>query len=243
MWVARPGLWPTAVIGLFVLIGIVALAVDRFAVSLPTKPADRALPVRAPTQPLRVTILGTSLTARYDWPEALALALTQCLDKPPEITVIAMSGAASDWGVGQVGRVVASTPDIVLIEFGINDADLRHRISLRVSADLHRQLVSELRAGLPDIAIALMTTNPAYGLRRVIRPRLARYYAQYVVLADKLDLGLVDIYPRWLALPRRTQGLAADGLHPEQEVASAVFLSALPPFLGRATGVDCPAPI
>jgi lysophospholipase L1-like esterase len=240
-WLPKIVIASAALVGLVILFGVATIAADRFVAPPRVVPADRALPVQSPVGPLRITILGTSLTARYDWPDRLRLALGQCLGEPPEVTVIAMPGAASDWGVGQVGPILASSPDIVLVEFATNDADLRHWISLHESEDLHRRLIADLRAGKPDIRIALMTMSPAQGLRAMLRPRLARYYAQYLDLADELDLGLVDIYPLWTAVPRAERGLEADGLHPDADVAAAIILPAVVPFLALATGAECPA--
>lgn len=235
--------------GLLVLVAaLAALFVARTFPADP-RPQDRALPggTAAATQALRVTVLGTSLTARYDWPARLGPALGGCLASPMQITVIAQAGAGSDWGLAQLAAVAATHPDIVLIEFAINDADLRDGQSLRDSAATHRRLIVALRQALPDARIALMTMSPAQGLRGWLRPRLAQYYALYRDLAAELDLGLVDLYPRWLALPPAARGLGADGLHPEAGVAAGVILPVLVPWLARAasggaaTGIDCPA--
>lgn len=211
----------------------------------PGAPQDRplaALTALAPGQPLRLTVMGTSLTADYNWPERLAAALATCLGREVDLARVARAGFGSAWGRGQAADVLAGNPDILLMEFAINDADMLDGVSLAVGAAAHRALIGEVRAARPDLRIALMTMSPAQGLRGLLRPRLGAHYAQYRLLADSLGLGLVDLYPRWMARPRKTRGLAADGLHPTTDTASDVILPVLLPYLGRAAGADCAAP-
>lgn len=209
-------------------------------------PADRmAAPLPAPERPapaLRLAVLGTSLTARASWPEAVAGALAACLGRPVDLIRIARPGATSAWGLAQAGRVVAAAPDVVLVEFAINDADLRDGLRLSEAVATHRALIAALGAARPDMRIVLMTMNPAERLRGLVRPRLAAHYAAYRDLAAGADAGLVDLYPRWRALPRAARGLGADGLHPDDAVARAVIVPVLVPWLGGLAGAECAPP-
>jgi acyl-CoA thioesterase I len=207
----------------------------------PGLPQDRQITLSPgiPTGPLRITLLGTSLTALPDWPDQLAEALGACLSAPVVITRVAAPGRAIDWGLTQLDNVVASHPDIVLVEFAINDSDLRDGLRLSDSADMHRTLIAGLRQNLPDVRIALMTMSPAEGIRGWLRPYLAAHVAQYRVLAATQNIGLVDLYPRWLALPSAARGLARDGLHPAPEIAAQVILPVLVPYIARAAGITC----
>jgi len=189
--------------------GVLCLAIGTWAVfsgtGSPELPRDRALPQTAgaaemPNGPERITVLGTSLTALYDWSTRLEAVLSACLDQPVRITVIARPGTTIAWGADQVAMVAASAPDLVLVEFAINDADLRGGLSPAGAAQRHRDLIAALRAAIaPAPRIVLMTMNPARGPRGWMRPRLAAHYANYVDLARTADLGLVDLYPAgWL---------------------------------------------
>ncbi len=202
-------------------------------------PQDRALPPlaipAAPGAPLRIVALGTSLTAYYDWPDRLSTALGACLARPVEVSVVAKGGMGSAWGLEHVASVAAMAPDIVLVEFAVNDADLRLMTPLSASTQTHRQIVAELRAARPGARIVLMTMSPARGLRGLLRPRLARHYASYRPLAADLDTGLVDLYPRWLARPDPAAGMG-DGVHPDREVAAGVILPVLVPYLATLAG-------
>lgn len=205
-------------------------------------PADRPLaPFAVPPDPFRIAVLGTSLTARYDWPTRAGARLVACIGRPAEVTTVALEGANSDWGLGQIDRVAALSPDVVLVEFAINDADLRDGLSPLASTAAHAAIVTGLRDRLPRLRIGLMTMSPAQGPRGWLRPGLATRYATYRGLAAELDTGLLDLYPRWQALPPEARGLAADGLHPDPDVAAGLILPALLPWLAAAVGKECPS--
>lgn len=187
-------------------------------------------------------LLGTSLTARPGWADRLAAALAPCLPAAPEVTRIAEPGAGSAWGLAQAGRVAAARPDLVLVEFAINDADIFDGVSLASAAAQHRALAAALRAAHPAPVLGLMTTGPATGPRGWTRPRLAAHYAQYRGLAAELGTGLLDLYPRWRALAPDARGLDADGLHPDPAAAAALVLPVLVPWIAAAAGGTCLPP-
>jgi lysophospholipase L1-like esterase len=207
-------------------------------------PGDVALaPVGVADRPLRLAVLGTSVTARYAWPRELAAALSACLPHPVEVGVFARPGMGSAWGETIVSEAVRFDPDIVLIEFVGNDSDLRHLRSIDGSRATHRRLIGALRAGGRRPSIALMTMNPAFGLRGLARPRMAAFHAMYRELAREADVGLIDTIPRWHALlataDRRT--LLPDGLHPTDDAQSRVMLDATVPMLAAAVADAHPA--
>lgn len=218
----------------------------------PGLPVDRVLPpltaATGPTAPpLRLAVFGTSLTAGSRWPEATAAALERCLDRPVVLIRRARPGAGSAWGRTETAQLAANDPDIVLIEFAINDADLRDGIGLATARANHLAILAALAAsrsgGMPEVRLVLMTMSPAEGLRGLLRPGLGRHYAAYRTLAAEtgetgMGAGLVDLYSRWRALPQSARGLT-DGLHPEDAVAQAVILPVLVPYLARLAGGAC----
>jgi lysophospholipase L1-like esterase len=197
----------------------------------PFAPRDRPPPPGA--VPERVAVLGTSLSARSDWPAALEAALSACLGRPARVAVVARPGASAAWGMGQLDRVAAHRPDLVLIEFAINDADLLDGLSPGRAASAHEVILTELAAMAPGARLVLMTMSPAHGPRGWVRPRLEAHYALYPRLAAVHGAGLVDLYPRWLARPDPRADLP-DGLHPTDAAARAVIL---PPLLAA---LGCP---
>jgi len=188
---------------------------------------------------LRIVVLGTSLTANYDWPEILENRLDTCLPNGVEVHVIAAAGQNASWGLKQVDRIVAVAADVVVIEFAINDADILDGLSLGQAAADYDALIDGLRARGDQPAIVLMTMSPTRGLRGMMRPRLGRHYAQYRDLAQAKDVGLVDLYPRWRTLPRSSRGLERDGLHPDPHIAAQVIVPVLAEYLVGAAGISC----
>lgn len=201
-------------------------------------PRDRPVPDsgRIGEGPLRITLLGTSLADRATWPDRLARELTECSGQAVAVTRIAEPGANSRWGLTQVEEVARSEPDLVLIEFAINDADLRDGLWPAESREVHRGIVSAVRAEAPEAAIALMTTNPAHGLRGVMRPRLGAYYLGYRDLAEELDTGLFDAWPRWRGVRRDVIG---DGLHPDPRAEEVILSGPILSFAAAALSLDC----
>ena len=142
-------------------------------------PRDVALAPRDLPDPLHLVILGTSLSLNERWTDQLSEGINACLG-PSEITVIAQPGAGVIWGQGQVGAVAEADPDLVLVEFAINDADVRDGLG-RADADAEaRRLLDALAVALPEAALVEMTMSPAHGLRGVLRPGLAEYYSDLI---------------------------------------------------------------
>lgn len=209
-------------------------------------PGDRALPgwpgaALDPDRPLRLLAFGTSLTHDETWPGALAAELAACLDRPVALEIVAQPGAGSAWALTRMAEVAALEPDILLVEFAINDADLFDGVTLADSRRQHAQLLSALRAARPEAVVVLMTMNPVRGaLRQLQRPRLGAYYGLYGALAERFDTGLVDLTPRWRA-DAAAMGDLPDGLHPGPETAARVIVPPLRAALLRAAGAAvCP---
>jgi lysophospholipase L1-like esterase len=190
--------------------------------------ADIAPPAAAGTDDGTVTIviLGTSLTKRYNWPTRLSRRLTGCLEKPVRVIPVARGGATSRWGAGQLARVVAPAPDVVLVEFAVNDADLRRGLSLTESARLHRHILRKLSERVPKAQVVLMSMSPAWGIKRLLRPWLVQYYALYPDLATESGAGFIDLFRRWMAYPARA-GAFPDGVHPTDKATAEVTVPAL----------------
>ena len=208
--------------------------------SYPKEAADRRRPAEplSGNAPIAIAFMGTSLTAGSIWPDRVADALAICVARPVWALRFAQGGATSVWGVGQIETVIAADPDIIVIEFAINDADLRNGLLLATSADTHHAILTRLKQALPEARIVLMTTNPTLGVRQLLRPRLPAYYALYRQLAADHDTGLVDLTARWLALPDFAQKLT-DGVHPTEAAAISVVVPVVAPYLAGVLGGSC----
>lgn len=228
-------LWRPAVLSLVLVgaacvgIGALLFYVDRQNAQIPLVLQDQALTPPAPADGvLKITAFGTSLTAEpQTWPADLEHILGHCLETPVTVHRVAGPGMGSRWALEQLHQVIEAQPDLILLEFSINDADVRDGVTLAQSRAQHETLVTKIRHALPQTEIWLMTMSPAHGMRGWMRPRLQEYYALYEALAQEFELGLIDHYARWRALPRQARGLAQDGLHPDSTVATQVILPSL----------------
>lgn len=189
--------------------------------------------------PVTVVALGTSLTASNDWQRTLARALEACWGAPVQVLRVAESARTSAWGREQIERVAGHQPDVVLVEFAMNDANWRRLVS-RAESRANTVAIGEgIRRRVPGVAIYLMTTNNVHGLRGLMRPSVASYYEQYRDIAREHGFGLVDAHRAWRSLPAETlRRLVPDGVHPTlaafEEVAIPVIVSAL-------TAAGCPS--
>ena len=206
-----------------------ALITVGLAAPRPFSAPDRIVPSSPPPQPdaPHVVAFGTSLTAGQRWPDALSERLTRCLDRPVRVSVLARAGAGSDWALTEIAALKALAPDLVVMEFAINDADLFDGLTLAQSAENHRQMLGAL-AGLP---VVMMSTNPVEGLQRLKRPRLARYFGLYPELSTEFDVTFLNLTARWAAAVRRL-GPLPDGLHPTLDQAAAIYPETLAPVIG-----------
>lgn len=200
---------------------------------------DRPLPAfESPRDLRRIVVLGTSLSAKYGWPSLFRDRLAACLDRTPDLELVARPGANSGWGLDQVARVIAANPDLVLIEFAINDADLKDGVWRAESAAHHRDILAELATALPDARVLLMTMSPVRGWQILFRPRLAGYYALYPEIGEETGAGVLDLYPRWLTNPSARESFP-DGVHPTEAAATDILLPPLLRTVGQALGRDC----
>ncbi len=173
--------------------------------------------------------LGTSLTANYRWPHELAEQLSQCLARKVDIEILAVAGANSNQAVKQFTSRKFRKPDIVLVEFASNDANIFHGVDLGKSQSNHEALLGRIRWDVPGTQVVLMTMNPAFGPRGWIRPQLNKYYEMYREFATYSNVPLVDLAPTWNETLAGTDYMVQlpDGLHPTQTAASRIILPAV----------------
>ncbi|MGE3875156.1 MAG: SGNH/GDSL hydrolase family protein [Parvibaculaceae bacterium] len=177
---------------------------------------------------LKIVTLGTSLSARGGWQEPLRHSLDACLDGEVTVVNLAKSGMTSDWGLTQIGKVVAERPDVVLVEFAANDADVTEFMSLEHSAANIAEIVSRLRESETRPSVYVMAMNPVSGLRGMMRPFLGDYEAMHAEAARKAGAGFIDHRPAWARLSgEELAGAIADGLHPDPAAASRVIVPGL----------------
>jgi len=241
---------------------IFLLLATLLAACLPARAADEP-----PAEPLPVTVFqnldagkkqtvivyGTSLTAAAAWPKGLQAYFDKAYPGLVTFLNTAQSGQESNWGAANLPeRVLSKNPDLVFLEFSVNDAATKHHISLEKSEANLDAMVKALRAQNPNVDIVLQTMNPAWDSPAEPshkkyasdRPHLADYYEVYRKYAQANALPLVDHYPVWLKLqqqdPAKFQAWLPEGLHPIPEASLAVTLPAIEALLDQARAADQP---
>jgi lysophospholipase L1-like esterase len=191
----------------------------------------------AEQKPMIVVALGTSLTHSGGWIKPLEKQLTECLGRPVNVLDFGRDGATSDWGVSVVGEVIRAQPDVILIEFAVNDAAWFKGFSLRHSQENVKKIVRAVREVRLPVKTFLMTMSPSFGPRAWIRPQMEAYYEVYKVVADELDIGYIDNLANWKNLAKDELGAGIpDGLHPLPEVAARILV---PTIAGAIGGIAC----
>jgi lysophospholipase L1-like esterase len=198
-------------------------------------------------KPQTVLVYGTSLTAASEWPKALKAYFEK--QYPGKVTFInsAQSGETSVWGVANLqDKVLSKNPDLVFLEFSVNDAATKHNISIEKSAQNLHAMVSLLQAQNPQVDIILQTMNSAWDSPDQLehkkfasdRPHLADYYDAYRNYAQVHHLPLIDHYPNWLKLQQTNEAQfkkwLPDGLHPVPEASLAVTWPAIQTLFEKA---------
>jgi lysophospholipase L1-like esterase len=173
----------------------------------------------------RVVTFGTSLTARGGWQDALAASLEKCIGREVTVEKVAESGAASDWAVTEIDRVIALQPDVILVEFSTNDAALNRLFTIGSSLRNMEVIFSAFQQRLPEARVISMAMNPVHGLRGIMRPYLDSYIEAHRRLALDRGFEFFDNRPAWGKLSQETINMAIpDGAHPLPEWASIVIV-------------------
>ena len=219
-------------------------------------PAKGARFIEALRAGKKVTIvtMGTSLTGL--WPGVMVNDWLN-LEWPGQVTLCneGMGASASSHlgfsgnpqansGLGKLDAVIAHKPDVVFIEFGVNDAFLPYKISQEESKKNLNTMIDKLLAANPATEIILQTMNSVMdhatlGVHATDRPQVAAYYQGYREVAKARGLLLVDHYPNWLKmmtndLPQFDR-LVPDRIHPQVPGLQQVLLPELKATL-------CPPP-
>ncbi len=193
-----------------------------------------------------VVVYGTSLTINGAWTVALSGYWDKHYPGQVAFTNAAKAGMHSNWGVENLAeRVLSKNPDLVFLEFAVNDASTKNQVSLEKSVANLDAMVRALRKQNPRVEIVLQTMNPAWDSPRVPekkygsdRPQLEAYYDGYRAYARSHGLPLVDNFPAWTKILRedaeRFHEMVPDGIHPSSTSSVAVTWPAVEALLERA---------
>ena len=189
----------------------------------------------APAKPIKMVVLGDSLSAGLGLPATAAFPtrLQKALESKGIKVDMVNAGVSGDTTSGGRDRLDWSVPegtDAVILELGANDA-LRG-LDPNVARAALSEIITRLKARKIAVLLCGMLAPPNYGAEYA-----ARFNAIYPELAKSFD---VPLYPFFL------EGVAAeaklnqpDGIHPTAEGVDLIVKNILPAveaFLGTISG-------
>ena len=207
------------------VLGLVLMAGTAFAQS----------PAAAMTKPIKLVVLGDSLSAGLGL--SASSAFPERLQKSLEIKGITVdminAGVSGDTSSGGRDRLDWSVPEgtqAVIVELGANDA-LRGTDPAVTRAALS-DILTRLKARKIAVLLCGMVAPPNYG-----SDYSARFNAIYPDLAKSFGVPLYPFFLEGVAADARLN--QADGLHPTAEGVDVIVKNILPSveaFLGAISG-------
>jgi len=210
---------------------IVVSALLATMLVLPVLPAAAQAPAVEGTRPIKVVVLGDSLTAGLGLPASAAFParLEKALRAKGIETKMGNAGVSGDTTSGGRDRLDWSVPqgtDAVILELGANDA-LRG-IDPDITRAALTEILTRLKArGIP-VLLCGMLAPPNYGADYAVR-----FNAIYPDLAKAFQVPLYPFFLEGVASDAKLN--QADGLHPTAEGVDAIVRNILPAveaFLG-----------
>ena len=175
---------------------------------------------------------GDSITDGYGVPRGFVSFLTEQISKAcPELdfTTIntGMSGDTSRGGLYRLGRdVIDHRPDLVTINFGVNDAF--SGISPELFSDNLRDMITRIQAhGCDRILLLSCEVIPEAWAEQQVLP----YWEGMKTLAEEVNCVYADVHGKWVRELRggrpESDLIISGDLHPNEEghrlIAEAVF--------------------
>ncbi len=195
-----------------------------------------------------VVVYGTSLTHNGAWPTAVKEWLNKLY--PGQVTLFnsGLSGKNSDEGVAQMQtQLLDHHPDLVFIEFAINDAHKKFEMPIEKGAANLDTIVRAVRAQNPNAAIVLQVMDvpwdaPNDNRSFSDRPQLQAFNDNYRNYARQHALPLIDHNPDWLRLRDadldKYHTYLPDGLHPNKDGDLAINWPPIEALLTQARAAN-----
>ena len=199
-------------------------------------PFAGAAPTRAAGAPLRITVLGDSLSAGYGLAaaDAFPAQLERALQERGCRVAVDNNGVSGDTTAGGRARldwVLAGKPQLVLVELGGNDA-LRGLSPEEAAANLAAILETLRQRGVKALLAGM------YAPRNLGKEYYTNFDALYPRLAARYR---VPLYPFFLAgvegRPELNQG---DGIHPNARGVAEIVRRILPLMVDTLGPQVCP---
>ena len=183
-----------------------------------------------------IVAYGTSLTADGVWVDELRLALSKRYPGLATVRNAGASGMWSQWGIDNLEeRVLSHKPDMVFLEFSINDAYLPYETGTEQSGERLKLMMDRIWETNPLCDVVVLTMNPPVGEHLQNRPHIEDYYEVYRQIAWERKLPMIDHHAVWKAIwmsdKERFEKLVPDGIHPSPEGERAVIVPGIEDLL------------
>lgn len=186
----------------------------------------------------KIVIMGTSLSIDREygsWTTFLTDRLQNEFGALAVVVNMAKSSTDSTYGLSILNQVIEEKPDVVFIEFAINDAYEPFLISVQECYENLNTMVQSILALNPDCEIIIQTTNPVFGEGEKDRPLLWYYYQTYRYYAASRKLFFIDYYKEWIdffeANPETESQYIIDGVHPALSGTNTIIIPALEQYI------------
>jgi acyl-CoA thioesterase-1 len=187
------------------------------------------------THPIKVVVLGDSLSAGYGLPAGAAfpVKLQKALKGKGievDMTNAGVSGDTTSGGLERLDWSVGEGTEAAIVELGANDA-LRG-IDPRIPRAALEQILTRLKARGIKVLLCGMLAPPNFG-----EPYAKEFNAIYPDLAKALSVPLYPFFLQGVAGDARLN--QADGIHPTVEGVDIIVQAILPTveaFLGAKSG-------
>ncbi|WP_461192360.1 arylesterase [Bradyrhizobium sp. UFLA06-06] len=192
-------------------------------------------PEKGPAKPIKMVVLGDSLSAGYGLPgpAAFPIRLQKALEAKGIKVEMSNAGVSGDTASGGRERLDWSVPDgtdAVIVELGANDA-LRG-IDPAVTRAALSDIITKLQARKIAVLLCGMLAPPNYGSEYA-----AKFNAIYPDLSKSLGVRLYPFFLDGVAADAKLN--QADGMHPKAEGVDIIVKNILPTveaFLGAISG-------
>ena len=170
-----------------------------------------------------IVVYGTSLSASPEgWPSMLEKEIDKRYPSLIRVENMAKGAMWSTWGVQNLDeRVLSKNPDLVLIEFAINDAYLPYKTTPKTCRLNLEYMIDRILDQNPQCDVVIQIMNMPTGIHfHEHRPDFETYNTVYRKVARKRKLLLIDHTTYWKpilekGLPEYLK-LVPDGIHPEE---------------------------
>jgi acyl-CoA thioesterase I len=172
----------------------------------------------APFQPAYQELFVMNLKARYKGSVTL--------------TNFAVGGTDTAWGLGTIGKVAETRPDLLILAFGMNDA--AGRPAIEYGSNILR-MVEAVKTTSPETEFILVATMLGNRDWAILNPELFPAYRDELARLQRPGIALADMTSMWDALLKRKHDwdLTGNGVNHPNDFGHRVYAQILSALVMR----------